>query len=356
MKFAGRRIISKISAAIFAASTLVGCGSKSEDRFSKVAIPAENRVDVEFRRLDKELTGMNYAQSASEFAKLKEAYAAHDTTDQNFLDIYTEAVLNIGDVEQMETRNVLQKFATGKPYCEFFQDADSVFPDVAKEKRELDNAFSILKTHLPEMNVPQQYVGFISGFYSNVLCTKTRLGFSLEYYLGSQYPNYKYVDGLYDYMVVNYRREKLVSDGVFCWLTTEYEFKEPAPTLLQKIVYLGKLMYLTSVALPEQDMHTILGYTKDQYEWCCQNEAQMWHYMAEYKHLFSTDRLTVGKYCDPAPSTAFFPQDSPGRSGLFVGYKIVESYLEANKEITLQQLMKINDASEILEMSGYNPK
>lgn len=351
MKFAGRLISS-----LFAVATLVGCGSKSEDRFSKVEIPAENRVDVEFRRLDKELTGMNYANSMSEFAKLKEAYAANDTSDQNFLDIYTEAVLNIGNVDDMETRNVLQKFATGKPYCEFFQDADSVFSDLTSEKQELDNAFSILKTHIPELNVPQQYVGFISGFYSNVLCTKTRLGFALEYYLGANYPNYKYVDGLYDYMVCNYRREKLVSDGVFCWLSTEYDFKESAPTLLQKIIYLGKLVYLTSVSLSKEDLHTILGYTPDQYEWCCQNEAQMWHYMAEYKHLFSTDRLTVGKYCDPAPSTSFFPQDSPGRCGLFVGYKIVEAYLEANKEITLKDLMKNNDASEILEMSGYNPR
>ncbi len=351
MKFAGKLITT-----FFAAAALVGCSSKSEDRFSKVAIPAENRVDVEFRRLDKELTGMNYASSASEFAALKETYAAKDSSDQNFLDIYTEAVLNIGSVDQMETRDVIQKFATGKPYSEFFQDADSVFPDMTAEKKELDNAFSILKTHLPNLNVPQQYVSIISGFYSNVLCTKTRLGFSLEYYLGPNYPNYKYVDGLYDYMVCNYRREKLVSDGVFCWLSTEYNFTESAPTLLQKIIYLGKLVYLTSVSLPDQNLQTILGYTPDQIEWCCQNEAQMWHYMAEYKHLFSTDRLTVGKYCDPAPSTAFFPQESPGRAGLFVGYKIIESYLESNKEVTLQDLMNDNDASGILEMSGYNPR
>jgi hypothetical protein len=351
MKFAVR-----LTSSIFAAAALVGCGSRSEDRFSKVAIPDENRVDVEFRRLDKELTGMNYANSASEFAKLKDAYAAEDSSDMNFLDIYTEAVLNIGNVDQMETRNIIQKFATGKPYCEFFQDADSVFPDMSAEKHELDNAFSILKTNLPDINVPKQYVAIVSGFYSNVLCTKSRLGFSLEYYLGANYANYKYVDGLYDYMICNYRRKKLVSDGVFCWLSTEYEFKESAPTLLQKIIYLGKIVYLTSVALPNQDMHTILGYTPDQYEWCCQNEAQMWHYMAEYKHLFSTDRLTVGKYCDPAPSTSFFPQDSPGRSGLFVGYKIIEAYLNANTNVTLQDLMQNNDASEILEMSGYNPK
>ena len=351
MKFAVRLISS-----IFTAATLVSCGSRSEDRFSKVAIPEENRVDVEFRRLDKELTGLNYANSASEFAKLKDVYAANDSSDMNFLDIYTEAVLNIGNVDQMETRNIIQKFATGKPYCEFFQDADSVFPDMSAEKQELDNAFSILKTNLPDMNVPKQYVAIVSGFYSNVLCTKSRLGFSLEYYLGANYPNYKYVDGLYDYMICNYRREKLVSDGVFCWLSTEYEFKESAPTLLQKIIYLGKLVYLTSVSLPNEDLHTILGYTPDQYEWCCQNEAQMWHYMAENKHLFNTDRLTVGKYCDPAPSTAFFPQDSPGRSGLFVGYNIVKAYLDANTNVTLQELMNNNDASEILEMSGYNPK
>ena len=122
------------------------------------------------------------------------------------------------------------------------------------------------------------------------------------------------------------------------------------------MIYLGKIVYLTSVSLPNQDLQNILGYTRGQYDFCENNEAQMWHYIAEQKHLFSTDRLTVSKYCDPAPSTAYFPQSSPGRSGLFIGYKIVESYLENNKDVTLEQLMEDNDSQMILEKSGYNPR
>ena len=218
-----------------ACSALLGCGTKSETRFSNVEVPEENRVEAELRRLDKELTGMDYSKSAEEFSKLRNSYASADSVlDRNFLDIYTEAVLRVGSVEQIETRDIVRRFANDKPYGDFFNDADSVFPDMTSEKAELNQAFSILKCHLPKLNVPKEYVALISGFYSNVLCTNTRLGFSLEYYLGDNYPNYKYVDGLYDYMVVNYRREKLVSDGIFCWLSTEYELKEPDPTLLQK--------------------------------------------------------------------------------------------------------------------------
>lgn len=352
MKFACR-----IISTLFAAATLVGCGdSKSEDRFSNIEIPAENRVNAEFRRLDKELAKINYANSESECSSLKNGYASTDSLDRNFLDIYTEAILGIGSVENMETRSLLQKFTQTKPYSEFFHAADSVFANMSVEKQELDHAFSLLRTHLKGLNVPKEYVGLISGFYSNVICTRTRLGFSLEYYLGSDYRNYKYVDGLYEYMIRNYRREKLTSDGVFCWLSTEYELNESAPTLLQKMIYLGKLVYLTSVALPNQELNNILGFSAEQYEWCCANEAEMWRYMAEYKHLFSTDRLTVGKYCDPAPSTSFFPQESPGRSALFIGYKIIQSYLDSNKNLTLEDLMNNNNASEILEKSGYNPK
>lgn len=350
MKFAGKLI------SFLAVASLVGCSSKPDNRFSKVNVSEKDRVDVKLHRLDKELTSLDYTNAASEFDRLKAEYAAPDSSERNFLDIYTNAVLNIGSVDSADTRMIIKQFATAKPYSDFFHDCDSVFPDMTKEKAELDNAFSILKTNLPELNVPKEYVALVSGFYSNVLCTNTRLGFALEYYLGANYKNYKYVDGLYDYMISNYRREKLTSDAVSCWLTTEYEFKESAPTLLQKIIYLGKITYLTSISLPDQEMNNIFGYTPEQYEWCCENEAQMWHYMAEYKHLFSTDRLTVSKYCDPAPSTSFFPSDSPGRAGLFVGYKIIESYLNSNKDLNLQDLMNNNDASEILEMSGYNPR
>ena len=134
MKFAVRLISS-----IFAAAALVGCGSRSEDRFSKVAIPDENRVDVEFRRLDKELTGMNYANSASEFAKLKDAYAAEDSSDMNFLDIYTEAVLNIGNVDQMalyELETVAKRFG-GKYAKKVVATAQPISPGHLQRAKEM---------------------------------------------------------------------------------------------------------------------------------------------------------------------------------------------------------------------------
>ena len=55
------------------------------------------------------------------------------------------------------------------------------------------------------------------------------------------------------------------------------------------------------------------------------------------------------------PFTAEITQDSPGRLGLWVGWRIVESYMRNNKGVTLHELINENDAQKILEQSFYKP-
>jgi uncharacterized protein YjaZ len=55
------------------------------------------------------------------------------------------------------------------------------------------------------------------------------------------------------------------------------------------------------------------------------------------------------------PFTAEVTQDSPGRLGVWVGWRIVDSYMRNNKDVTLCELMNENDAQKILEQSYYKP-
>ena len=54
-----------------------------------------------------------------------------------------------------------------------------------------------------------------------------------------------------------------------------------------------------------------------------------------------------------APFTAPVSQDSPGRLGEWIGLRIVKSFMNKNKNVTLPELMQMNNYQEILEKSGY---
>ena len=60
-------------------------------------------------------------------------------------------------------------------------------------------------------------------------------------------------------------------------------------------------------------------------------------------------------YLNDGPFTSEISQQSPGRLGMWVGWRIVESYMNHHPEVTLADLLAENDAQHILEHSYYKP-
>ena len=125
--------------------------------------------------------------------------------------------------------------------------------------------------------------------------------------------------------------------------------------LMDNMLFRGKVMYLLSVFMPEEKPQDIMGYSAEQWKWATTNEKQVWGYIIDQKHLFSTDVLLIKKYMNDAPFTAPLSQDSPGRMGTWLGWQIVQSYMNKNPNISLTDLMKENNYQKMLEDSGYRP-
>jgi len=73
------------------------------------------------------------------------------------------------------------------------------------------------------------------------------------------------------------------------------------------------------------------------------------------RDIFKTENVVLTSYLNEGPFTAEISQDSPGRLGTWIGWRIAESYMENNRDVTLQQLMAEPDAQKILEESFYKP-
>ncbi|HNW57071.1 MAG TPA: hypothetical protein PKM69_04815, partial [Bacteroidales bacterium] len=86
------------------------------------------------------------------------------------------------------------------------------------------------------------------------------------------------------------------------------------------------------------------------------NESQMWQYLIENDLLFKTDQFMIRKLTGEAPFTSYFTNESPGKAAVWIGFRIVESYMMKNPGITLEDLMKNTDVSGILEKAKYSPQ
>ena len=144
-------------------------------------------------------------------------------------------------------------------------------------------------------------------------------------------------------------------DVVSATLFRYFGFDGMNNALIDNMLHRGKVIYLLSVFMPDKKMNDIIGYTTKQWKWAEQYEEEIWKTIVGKKHLFSTDMQLISKYMNDAPFTSLVSQDSPGRLGTWIGWRIIKSYMERNENVTLEQLMKENNYRKILEQSHYRP-
>ena len=107
--------------------------------------------------------------------------------------------------------------------------------------------------------------------------------------------------------------------------------------------------------MPQTENNIKINYNSAQLKWCENNAEPIWFYFIDHQLLYTADTKEIIKYMGEAPFTQGFPEGSPGRIGHWVGWQIVKAYMNKNPSTTLQQLLQINNAQELLKKSGYKP-
>ena len=150
--------------------------------------------------------------------------------------------------------------------------------------------------------------------------------------------------------------EYLVSDALKGWAQSDYAVDETQANMLQAMISQGRIWHMLNKLLPETSDTLLSGYSATQLDWCNQNESQIWSFFIQQKLLYSKDPNMLLKYIGEGPTTNGFPKESPGNIGQFIGYRIVQAYMNLNSKVTLQQLMEEKDFDKIFRDSKYKPR
>lgn len=302
---------------------------------------------IEIVRFDKALMNVHEASVAQDIKVLYNEYPT-------FMPLWVEEILGIPAADTAYLEQALPEFLNDTVYGFKATNAkeQAVFADVTDIEKGLSKAFSRIQYLYPETEIPSLYL-FVSGFQTPIYFGDELIGIGADMYLGSNYEYYNRV--VYDYQKQTMRKECIPVDVISAFLFRTLPYTSTKSRLLDQMIYRGKVMYLVSQLFDELPGYEVMGWTKEQWNWCVKNERAIWHLVMDKRDLFKTESLILTGYLNDGPFTSEVSQDAPGRLGIWLGWRIAESYMEHNKEITLQELMAEPDAQKILEESYYKP-
>ncbi len=292
------------------------------------------------------LTEANYTQKTNAF---KTKYG-------NFYDRYIFSFLNKRGAYDSTSKPTILKFISDKDMKAAYKAVKYIYTDAKLQEitAEINDCAKRFKYHFPNRNLPNKLVTCTNCFNYSVAYVDSALVVGLDNYLGDTAIFYQMLQ-LPQYKTRCMNQNYIVPDLVRGWLLTEFDNAEPVNTLLYHTIFYGKLYYCINALLPNTPDSLLIGYTQKQLNYCKANEKNSWAFFAEKNRLYENSLKTVQELTAEGPFTGAISRDCPPRIAMWVGWQIVKSYMNKNKNVTLDQLMTEKDAQKILSKSKYRP-
>lgn len=328
---------------------LVSCVSEKEYK-----APDVSHIDLNYSNIRVDQMLFEDKSVADILANMEKKHPA-------FFNLYFKQILPIFNENNDSFNLNVSAFVKDSSIYSIYQAVQSEYPEKKLLEKEIDIAFKILKYFLPQIMVPDVY-SFISEFgYQQFVFAdeqgRNAVGLGLDMFL-RDYP-YKAIEvdnpAFSDYLTRTYNREHIVSKLIQL-IVSDYSYDAQQNTFLEHMIYNGKLLYVSKKVLGDRPDYILFEYTPTQMDWVVNNEKEIWSYFLGEDMFYKTDLKIFNKYINPSPNSPGMPESAPGRTGNYIGYKIVEAYMNQNAAVSIVELLKDANAQVILEKSKYKPR
>jgi hypothetical protein len=231
--------------------------------------------------------------------------------------------------------------------------------DQKKLQKELQELFSHINYYFPQFKSPKVYL-FSSAlqmvqdpiFYDS----KGNLLFiDITGFMGDGNANYK---GLELYFQKSMNPQNIVPKVSQIFAENIVTESSDHQKFIDQLVLNGKIMILQDAFLPNFPDYLKMNYTKKQYDWAVNNEANVWNYFVESNLIFGDDHRLQERFISPGPFSKFYTEidnESSPQIGIFTGWQICKEYFKQKPDTKLTDFLKM-DTTKIFNESGYKPK
>lgn len=329
---------------------IVSCNDQSS---TELTTDIDPETQAQFVRYDNHIDALNSSNYTQEWERLKSDYPA-------FTDVYTHQILALPNDTTIIREEVI-RMISDSGYLKLSDDVSKVFADFDKLKPEINQTLENYTKLFGLKDTPSVYT-YISGFvYQGFVfddVNKEGVGIGLDMFLGSDFP-YEKIDptnpSFSTYLTRAYNKEH-ISKKIAEVLIEDKMTPPKQSDFLSLMIWGGKKLYLMDQVLTFKPNHIVIEYTPEQYEWCQNNESQIWDLFFDKNLFYETDLKKFNKLIAPAPTSPGMPPESPGRTANYMGWQIVKAFMKRNPNTTLQELIDIDNPQHILDQSRFKPK
>lgn len=281
--------------------------------------------------------------------------------DSIFFDFYTNQVMRFGQIcdSVSPTMIDINRFLRNKSVRELYDTIQIVYGNISVIENELNEAFKHFNYYFPNKPIPNTKT-IISEFgYNAVTLDTSYIAIALDMYLGKDYKYYRSFDFPY-YLVDRFEPQYIVPNAMEVLYNAYFDKSSLAETepLIYNMIENGKRLYFMECMQPKKDKNILIAYTKEQLEWVEKSEGEIWKFYNEHDLFYTKNYMEQRRHIGEAPTTVGMPEQAPGNVGSWVGWQIIQQYMENTydgKKIALEQLIN-TPAETILNKSKYKPK
>ena len=309
-------------------------------------------VDVDIRRFEQDLFQLDTNNMADGLARLEQKYP-------RFSRIYFDRILRSRDslVAPEGHAAYIRGFITFPSVRQLYDTTQTVFSDMASYRDAYRQAFQLFAYYYPGQPIPN-VTTFISEYSVGAfIYGDNQLAVGLDFFLGDDYPYLQYNPNnpnFSAYLTRTFTPEHLVAKSLRP-LVDDRAGQPGGQRLLDMMIHNGKKLYLLDKLLPYTPDSIKLEMTAAQVEWLESSERSIWAFFLEEDLLYSAEWQKVRKYVDYSPNSPGMPPEAPGRTGNWIGWQIVKSFMNRYPETSMEELMQMRDAPTFLEQSKYKP-
>lgn len=322
----------------------VGCNCNKN---TKIVDVSDIELDMQLARFDQDMMAVDTNNIDAGVKELLQNYP-------DFMPLFCRDLMGFGDVEREyeKTTDNIHLFLTDPAVRRLFDSVQLAYPSLDPQNEKLEEALKHYKYYFPNAAVPK-VVPFVSYFgWGAITYDTTVLGIGLDMYLGKEFG---YPTTIPAFVQKSLSEEYMVAQSMRVLTALQYDFKVEGETLLEGMITNGKQQYLLDLLMPRAAEFVKIDWTVEDINWCKANEPEIWKFFIEKDLLYKSNFQENKKYLTAGPTTAGMPPDAPGNIGTWVGWQIVNKFMENNPKVTLDALMAM-DAQQILAKSKYKPK
>lgn len=299
----------------------------------------QSATNLNFKHYEQALFNINQKELPTELEKLKKDFPVF-----------------IGDDYKNSTKLFeLHAYLNNDLNIRLFNDWNSKIQNYDLLKTTLNKSFAYYKHYYTNDSLPTIYTYISSLNYEEpIIYIDNNILIGIDLFFGADYEVYPKAQ-IPQYIFKNHQLDYLAPVVMRKFAQQKFKQYLSGKNMLENMIALGKIEYFIEAMMPTMMDSTRFQFTSKQMVWCYAHEKSFWKHLTMKQYLFSKDFHTYKKFLQPGPFVSSMERDSPGRAGIFIGYKIVKAYMNRNPEISINDLMTTTDFTSIFKDSKYNP-